>query len=97
MIFNIQLDEAQSDQEIRYLFDDENVLKGDNDNLVDETGFRKPLSQLTLQDRPNLQWVLRDHHTVLKIKPEIDQYCDGLETLGVLECVRKYPCLMRPL
>ena len=36
------------------------------------------------------------HHCVPSIKAEIDQFCCGLQTLGVLDAVRKYKEQFKP-
>ena len=82
---------------MRNIFDDDNVNKGDNDTLLLETGFRKALCHLTTADKPVLKATLRDYHSLIKIKPELDQFSDGLKTLGVLDLIQKYPSLMSPL
>ena len=91
-----QIDLAQSEKELRFLFSEENSDKGESDGLVAETGYRKPLCNLTLKDVPQLKQTLRDHMLV-KVKAELDQFSEGLTTLGVLDKVKKYPSLMAPL
>lgn len=70
--------------------------KGENDTLIIETGYRKPLCRLTMEDVPGLKQTLRDH-VLVKVKAELDQFCEGLKTLGVLEKMRKHPSLMAVL
>ena len=70
--------------------------KGENDTLIIETGYRKPLCRLTMEDVPGLKQTLRDH-VLVKVKAELDQFCEGLNTLGVLEKMKRYPSLMAPL
>ena len=53
---------------------------------------KKPLCRLTLEDVPGLKQTLWDHVLV-----NVDQFSQGLNTLGVLEKMRKYPSLMAPL
>ena len=79
-----------------FLFSEENTDKGENDNLIIETGYRKPLCRLTMQDVPGLKQILRDH-VLVNVKAELDQFSEGLNTLGVLEKMKKYPLLMAPL
>ena len=69
----------------------------DNASILLETGYHKPLSTLTVTDVPMLCNALRSHHGIIKVKAELDQFCEGLETLGVLQSVKKHPNLMRPL
>lgn len=88
----MQIDSVQGDEDLRLLFYDD-----DNASLLLDTGFRKPLACLTCSDKALLKDTLRDYHTLVKIKPELDQFADGLETLGVLQALKKYPSLMAPL
>ena len=70
--------------------------RGENENLVIDTGYRKPLCRLTLEDASGLKQTLWDH-VLVNVKAELDQFSGGLNTLGVMEKVRKYPSLMAPL
>lgn len=65
--------------------------------MILETGFRKGLPLLVIADKESLKSALRDHHTLTKIKPEVDQFMDGLKEVGVLDMIRKYPVLMSKL
>lgn len=58
-----------------------------------ETGYRKPLSSLLLSDRPAIVKTLKIH-VLVKVKPELDQFIDGLNMYGILESIKKYPSLM---
>ena len=48
-----------------------------------------------MEDKPTIQETLRAH-VIFKVKPEIDQFSEGLGTCGVLDAVKKYPSLMAP-
>lgn len=72
------------------MFSEENTDKGDSDNLIIETGYRKPLCRLTMKDVPGLKQILRDH-VLVNVKAELDQFSEGLNTIGVLEKMKKYP------
>ena len=78
------------------MFSEENTNKGENNTLIIETGYRKPLCKLTMEDVPGLKQTLCDH-VLVKVKAELDQFCEGLKTLGIQEKIRKYPSLMAPL
>lgn len=69
----------------------------ENQLLLLETGYRKPLCKRTCDDKVALKTAIRDYHTLVKIKPEIDQFADGLKVLNVLEHMKKYPSVMAPL
>ena len=92
----MQLDGTESDDELRDLFDDDKG-NGDNRLLLMETGYRKPLALLTCDDMPGIKKAIRDYHTLVKIKPELDQFSDELKTLNVLQTMKMYPSLMSPL
>lgn len=58
-----------------------------------ETGYRKPLPSLVVADKNFIMDTLKAH-IILKVKPELDQFCEGLSTCSVLEYTQKYPSLM---
>ena len=70
---------------------------GNDATLVAEIRYNKPLSQLSLLDRDELCKTVKDYHTLIKILPEMDQFYAGLQMLGVLDMLRKYPEIMQPL
>lgn len=82
----------QSNEDLRSIFHDSN-----KESLLLETGFRKPLTLLTMDDKPNIKKVMQDHHTLIKVKPELDQFAEGLKTAGVLDKMRRYSTLMAPM
>ena len=60
-----------------------------------ETGYRKPLSSLVMSDKESLKNTLKTH-VLMRVKPEIDQFCEGLRMCGILETIRRYSTLMAP-
>ena len=52
--------------------------------LLSETGFRKPLSQLTISDRQPIIDMLLDYYIMVKVKAEMDQFKDSLQIFGFL-------------
>jgi len=73
------------------------VPKDDKDDLsylVTDTGFRVPLSCVKVTDKTSLCKAVREYHTIIKILPEVNQFGEGLEVLGVLTMMRKYPELL---
>lgn len=89
----MQIDSAESDSSLRNLFADDD----DNGQLLLETGYRKPLSKLSCEDKLCIKRAICDYHTLVKIKPELDQFADGLKTLDILEMMRKHPTMMSAL
>lgn len=68
--------------------------KDDLSYLVTDTGYRVPLTCLKLADKASLCKAVRDFHTIIKVLPEINQFSEGLEVLGVLTMIRKHPELL---
>ena len=62
-----------------------------------ECGFTKPLCTLKLNDVSPLIKNFALHSTILKIKSELDPFVDEINAAGVLQSIRKYPELFRPL
>ena len=52
---------------------------------------------LTVSDKAHLKSALLDYHCMVKVKAEMDQFSDGMQTLQVLDFIKLYPEQMRPL
>ena len=65
-------------------------------DLLMATGFRKAISLLTLEDRPNVVSALLDYHLMGKVKAEMDQLIEGLNTSGFLDALKRNPVLFEP-
>ena len=68
----------------------------DNESVLLQTSFQKPLCSLTLLDVPCLKQTLRDY-ILINIKAELHQFSEGLKSLGVLDKIQQYPSIMAPL
>ena len=55
------------------------------------------MSALSLQDRDDIVSVVTTYHTIVKVKAEVDQFLDGLQSLGVHDYIKSHPDLMKPL
>ena len=77
---------------MRTVFDD-----AENTNLFLETGYRKAISHLDISEKSDLLSVIIDYHCMLKAKAANDQFLQGLQVTGVLDCVRKFPDIMKSL
>lgn len=60
------------------------------------TGFRKAVSTLTTDDRIALSTALLDYHLMVKVKMEMDQFSQGLQTFGTLDMIKTNPSLWAP-
>ena len=61
---------------------------------ISSSGFTRPLPCLTKEDKITLIQTVALHYVLLRSKAEMDQFCEGLKSLGVLHAIRKYPDLM---
>ena len=59
--------------------------------------YRKPLCRLYPKDKSTLKSALVDYHCMLKVKAVMDQFCEGLQEVGVLQLVRVHPNIFKPL
>ncbi|KAL5491583.1 hypothetical protein EMCRGX_G016897 [Ephydatia muelleri] len=62
--------------------------------LLMECGYFAPLNSLDL--KPLILSTILDFHLMLKVKASMDQFLEGLQTLGVLSEVKSQPLLFEP-
>ena len=63
--------------------------------LLYSTGYSKPTSSITLEDRDELSSVLLDYHLMAKVKMEMDQFKAGLGTFNFIEQLKSNPAMWR--
>ena len=68
---------AENDDDMRNIFAMDEAF-----DYLSATGFRKPIVNLTTNDVKELKSALLDYHLMVKVKAELDQYCDGLKTFN---------------
>ena len=83
---------SEADHAIRNVFQN-----ADFENLLLETGFTMPLSQLKIDDKDNIISSIKDYHCVIKPKAAMDQFIEGLDHGGVLDSIKRFMQLMKPL
>lgn len=90
VVFNlcpsVQMDCAENDTEIQAVF-----AIDEFQSLVYEAGFRKPLAQLSMEDKSVVSSILLNYHCMTKVKAAMDQYLEGLESLGLLSRIQQDP------
>ena len=72
----------------------------ENANLLLETGYTKAISHLQVDDiseKSDLLSVIIDYLCMLKAKAANDQFLQGLQVTGVLDCIKKFPDIMKSL
>lgn len=62
-----------------------------------QTGYNKPISQLTTAHKDEVVSALIDFHLMAKMKGFMDQFIDGLKVLGMLEKIKQQPSIWEPL
>ena len=65
-------------------------------STISNCGFTKPLPLLTTEDKIELVQAVSLHYVLLQSKVELDQFRDGLMTLGVLDAIKSYPNILCP-
>ena len=82
-----------NNQQLRDLFADDDIASS-----LYETGYRKVLSAITVDDKDDISNIFSTYHTVIKVKAEIDQFVVGLQCIkGLCKYIKRFPSLMRPL
>ena len=59
--------------------------------LLYDTGYTKSINDLRLIDKSAIIMALIDYHLMVKVKAEMDQFKDGLVTLGFLRFLVSMP------
>ncbi|XP_064389314.1 uncharacterized protein LOC135337323 isoform X2 [Halichondria panicea] len=87
-----EINDADTDEKLRLIFEDDEKV-----GLVCDTGYSKALCLASMADKDGIKNALRDYHSLIKIKAELDQFTEGLHTCEVLKYVQNYSDLMQPL
>ena len=87
LIYMLQLEAIQSQDGLDELLEEE-VYRA----AVLETGYRKPLR---ISEKAEIASTLKTD-VLVRVKPELDQFCDGIKVCGVLEAMMMHPILMAP-
>ena len=86
----IQLNSTElDDDEVAEIFETEEAAE-----MLFATGYSKPISQLSDKD---IRSILLAYHCFLKVKSEMDQFLDGLNTTGVLAYVKSSPVSLKKM
>ena len=85
---------VENEAELRALFDGSDA---DMESLLLETGFYKPLSLLSMNDKAGIMSSVTDYHCIIKVKAAMDQFLEGLEAGGVLGALKNYSDVMKSM
>ena len=61
-------------------------------SFLAETGYKKPPS---VSDKFEMCSTLKQYHTLTKVKAELDQFMEGLQSMGVLRMTREHSDKMK--
>ena len=70
------------------------LLDSDKFDFQYEIGVAQPSQELKLRDSVRIVKSCAAHFTVHSIKAELDQLCEGLNCIGVLQLIRERPELL---
>ena len=82
----VQIVDAENDTEVQVTCSIDEAQA-----MLLEAGFTKAFSRLRLADKSNVCSILVNYHCMTKVKAAMDQYVEGLQSLDVLDEVRKDP------
>lgn len=60
------------------------------------TGYRKPVCNISLNDCSGIISALLNYHLLAKVKAELDQFKEGLNTFGFIDIVASNPNIWKP-
>ena len=66
-------------------------------DLLFQSGYRKPLVSLTIEDKEEVLKAMVDYHMMIKVKSAMDDYIEGLKTYNLLDKIRQSPEVWKPL
>ena len=66
-------------------------------DLLFQTGYRAPISSLTIEHKGELVSALLDFNLMAKVKCCMDQFMEGLTSLDLLSSIRSQPTIWKPL
>lgn len=73
-----------------------NLLDSDEFDFRYDIGIAQPSKDLQLRDCDRVVKLCAAHYTIHSVKAELDQLCDGLMCMGVLQLIQQNP-VMRTL
>lgn len=65
-------------------------------DLLLVSGFRRPVSSLTLKDCQSLKQALLNYHLIAKVKAELDQFKEGLHLFEFYDLLLSDPEMWKP-
>ena len=66
-------------------------------DLLLQTGFRKPVTSLAVGDKEEILSAIIDFHFMAKVKCVMDQFMEGLKAVGLLAEIQLQPAVWEPM
>ena len=93
------MNECSDDESLVNIFtnnpgNEDNTIGEEYCASVYETGFNKPLINLKLSDREELEHILKNYFCIIRVKAAMDQFIEGLQSLEIHSYIKKYPKMM---
>ena len=82
----MQIADAENDSELQATLAIDEVQ-----NIILETGFRKPFKNIALEDIEQITNLLVSYFCGTKVKAAMDQFVEGLESMDIIKRVRNDP------
>ena len=70
-------------------------MQDETADLVFTSGYLKPLLSCTIADKEAILSAVVMNQTIYRCKAEIDQFAEGLDSVGVFQCVKEHPTLFK--
>ena len=71
------------------------AVLGSNFSTLLDYGILKPATSFSIEDKVDIVHAIALHHVILRSKAEMDQFCDGLQSCGVLNAIRNNSSVTR--
>ena len=66
-------------------------------DLLLQTGFNKPITSLTADNKEEISRAIVDYHLMAKVKCIMDQFMEGLKEFGLLTNIKEQPTFWEPM
>lgn len=65
--------------------------------MLTATGFRRLVSTIKHEEQQSLITTLTNYHCLLKVKSKMDQFLEGLDSLGIHQGIKNQPDVLQRL
>ena len=90
--FNFQINSAQSDAVLQDV-----LMRDSSMTCLVEAGYLKALTSVSVNEKNDIVTTITTFYLFVKVKAAMDQFQQGLESAGILQYMKKYTDLIRPM